>query len=118
MLYEVITLNQIANYLGVDAGAYSAVTLHELLAARNDGDQYTYNYLLKHGDAATVETSNAGKLQLAKQVGLNADDYTSAELIRVQEAQRRGDLQEVNFVVSHQNRNSFDFPQAAVGRDS
>lgn len=111
-------LQQIANYLGVDAGAYSAVELHQLLGARSNGDQSTFNYLLSHGDRASTETVNAGKAQLAAQVGLNPSDYTSAELIRVQDAQRRGDLQTVNFFVSHQNRNSVYFPQAEVGRDS
>jgi len=111
-------LQQIAAYLGVDAGAYNTVELHQLLAARSNGDQSTFNYLLSHGDRTDNDTVNAGKAQLAAQVGLNPNDYTSAELIRVQDAQRRGDLQAVNFVVSHQNRNSFDFPQAEVGRDS
>lgn len=111
-------LQQIAHYLGVDAGAYSAVELHQLLGARSNGDQSTYAYLLEHGDRTAAETVTAGKAQLAAQVGLNPNDYTSAELIRVQDAQRRGDLQAVNFIVSHDNRNSFNFVYEPAGRDS
>ncbi|MGD9916718.1 MAG: hypothetical protein AB7U46_01775 [Paenirhodobacter sp.] len=111
-------IDQIAHYLGVNAGAYSSVELHQLLAARNAGDQSTYAYLLAHGDRSSDTAATAGKEQLAAQAGLNANDYTAAELIRVRDAQLRGDLQEVNFVVSHQNRNSIVNPQVQVGRDS
>ena len=111
-------LQQIANYLGVDAGAYSATELHQLLGARDAGDQSTYDYFLKHAGAAQGDAVTAGKAQIAAQVGLNPAEYTTAELIRVQKAQRQGDLQTVAFVVSHQNRNTIVNPQVAMGRDS
>lgn len=110
--------SQIASYLGVDAGAYSNAELAALLAARHDGDQSTYAFLLAHGNRSASETVNIGKAQLAAQVGLDPAQYTSAELIRVQKAQIRGDLQTVNFVVSHANRNGFNFPQAELGSDN
>lgn len=111
-------LQQIADYLGVDAGAYSATELHQLLGARDAGDQSTYDYFLKRVDAAPSDAMTAGKAQIAAQVGLNPAEYTTAELIRVQQAQRQGDLQTVNFVVSHQNRNTIVNPQVAMGHDS
>ncbi|RLL64563.1 hypothetical protein [Paenirhodobacter hankyongi] len=111
-------LQQIANYLGVDAGAYSATELHQLLGARDAGDQSTYDYFLNRVGAAQGDAVTAGKAQIAAQVGLNPAEYTTAELIRVQKAQRQGDLQTVTFVVSHQNRNTIVNPQVAMGRDS
>lgn len=112
-------LQQIANYLRVNASEYTSVELHELLAARNSGDQSTFTYLLNHGDrAVSTDEVSQGKAQIAQQVGLDASQYTTAELIRVQEAKRRGDLQEVDFVVKHLNRNTFNFPVADTGRDS
>lgn len=108
---------QIANYLGVDAGAYSASELAQLLAARNSGDEFTYSNLLdRSGEAAPVETQ--GKAQLAAQAGVNAADYTSAELIRIRAAQRKGDLQAVDFYISHDNRNTVTFPVVRQGRNS
>ncbi|MPL74130.1 hypothetical protein SDC9_19940 [bioreactor metagenome] len=111
-------LQQIANYLGVDAGAYSATELHQLLGARDAGDQSSYDYFLKRVGATEAAAVTAGKAQIAAQVGLNPAEYTTAELIRVQQAQRQGDLQTVSFVVSHQNRNTVVNPQVAMGRDS
>lgn len=110
-------LQQIADYLGVDAGAYSATELHQLLGARDAGDQSTYDYFLKRVDAAPSDAMTAGKAQIAAQVGLNPAEYTTAELIRVQQAQRDADLQTVNFVVSHQNRNTIVNPQVPMGHD-
>jgi len=111
-------LQQIADYLGVDAGAYSATELHQLLGARDAGDQTTYGYFLNHANQASSQAVSAGKAQIAAQVGLNPTEYTTAELIRVQQAQRDSDLQTVNFVVSHQNRNTIVNPVVQMGRDS
>jgi len=111
-------LQQIADYLGVDANAYSATELHQMLGARDAGDQSTYGYFLNHVDQTPKQDVSAGKAQLAAQVGLNPAEYTTAELIRVQQAQRESDLQTVNFVVSHQNRNTIVNPVVQMGRDS
>lgn len=113
-----VGLQQIANYLGVDAGAYSATELHELLAARNDGDQSTYAYLLDQENRSTSEALTPGKAQIAAQVGLDPSQYSTAELAMVQDALRDGDQQAANFVISHQNRNNYYFPQPEMGRDS
>lgn len=108
---------QIANYLGVNAGAYNSSELAQLLAARNAGDNFTYsNLLARSGSAEGVESQ--GKAQLAAQAGVDAADFTSAELIQLRNAQRRGDLQDVNFYLSHDNRNTVTFPVLRLGRNS
>lgn len=108
---------QIANYLGVEAGAYSASELAQLLGARNSGDDFAYNNLLDRA-GAKAETVSQGREQLAAQAGVNASDYTTAELIRIRDAQRKGDLQAVNFYVNHENRNTVSVPVVRLGRNA
>jgi hypothetical protein len=111
-------LQQIANQLGLESGAYSATELHQLLAAREDGDQSAYAWLLAHGDTRTDAGVSAGKAQLAAQVNLNPAEFTTAELIQIDEAKRRSDLQGVTFYTRHENRNEIYHPQPDTGRDS
>lgn len=108
---------QIANYLGVDAGAYNASELAQLLGARNAGDSFLYSNLLDRA-GAVAETVSQGKAQLAAQAGVDAADYSTAELIRIRDAQRKGDLQALDFYVNHENRNTVSFPVLRSGRDA
>lgn len=110
-------LQQIANYLGLDSGAYSAMELHELLSARRDGDQAAYTYLLNGGKAPAAETVSAGRQQLAALAGVNADAYTTDELVNLRAAQIAGDIQGVNFYLKHENRNTVNFPVVRMGRN-
>lgn len=110
---------QIANFLGVDAGRFNAAELGQLLAARNDGDQSTYTFLLAGGaSAASIDTVNAGKAQLAAQAGVDPAAYTADEIVRIRAAQRSGDHQALNFLLSHENRNTVTFPVISRGRNS
>ncbi|SOC16954.1 hypothetical protein SAMN05877809_10924 [Rhodobacter sp. JA431] len=111
-------LKQIAAYLGVDAGAYSATELHELLAARKDGDQSTYAYLLERGDLNKDAATSAGKSQLAAQLKLDPSEYTSNELTLISEARRDGDRNAERFLLNHENRNNIYHPVPQIGRDS
>lgn len=108
---------QIANYLGVEAGAYSASELAQLLGARNAGDTFAFNNLLDRA-GATAGTVSQGREQLAAQAGVSAADYSTAELIQIRVAQRKGDLQALNFYINHENRNTVNFPAVRMGRDS
>ncbi|MFT3688000.1 hypothetical protein [Paenirhodobacter sp.] len=107
-------LQQIANQLGVDAGAYSASELVQLL---NADDDFVYNNLLNRV-GASANTVSQGREQLAAQAGVNAADYTTAEIIRIRDAQRKGDLQAVSFYINHENRNTVNLPVVRMGRDS
>lgn len=111
-------LQQIANQLGVDAGAYSATELHQLLAAREDGEQSTYAYLLAHGDSRSPAANSVGKAQLAAQVNLDPTEFTTDELLAISDAKRSGDLQGVSFYSRHLNRNDIFHPQGGVGDNS
>ena len=48
--------------------------------------------------------SNLGKDQLALAAGVDANDFTSAELVRLNDAIRANDAEEVAFILSHDNR--------------
>ncbi|PTV95827.1 hypothetical protein C8J27_103155 [Rhodobacter aestuarii] len=111
-------LQQIADYLGLDAGAYSATELHELLAARDAGDQSTYAYLLERGDLAKDAAASDGKSQLAAQLGLDASAFTSAELTQISDARRDGDRNAEHFLLNHENRNNIYHPVPQIGHDS
>ncbi|MBZ4023777.1 hypothetical protein CKO11_15095 [Rhodobacter sp. TJ_12] len=111
-------LKQIASYLGVDAGAYSANELHQLLAARSSGDQSTYAYLLDRNDRSNSTRVSAGKAQIAAQAELDPAQYTTAELILIDRAQREGRQQDAEFYINHENRNDIYHPVPRRGRDS
>lgn len=68
---------------------------------------------------AAVGEVTPGKAQIAKQLGLNPAEYSSAELTRIQNALRNDNVEEANFVISHTNRQPVDVaPQPVMGRDA
>ena len=111
---------QLAAQLGVSASEYT-VELNQLAAAKRDGDQSTVDFLLSHGNRAAEDAAsvNPGKAQFAAQLGVDASQYTGAELQQILNARRDGDLQAEAFVRSHTNRQTYDIaPQPARGRDA
>ena len=68
---------------------------------------------------AGIGETNPGKTQLAAQLGLNAVEYTTAELTRIQVALENGDFDQANYVIEHTNRKPVDVaPQPVMGRDA
>jgi len=110
--------HQLASQLGVDAGAYSASELAQISAAKRDGDQSTVTWLLAHGEDRSSDTNSVGKAQIAEQIGVDAAQFTSAELTQLTAAKRAGDVQAVNFYLKHENRNDYYFPQRSIGHDN
>ena len=72
---------QLARSAGVAPGLYSASDLIDIEEARREGDTSALNILLS-GAKYSPETarSDAGKAQLAASLGVNAADYSLAEL--------------------------------------
>ncbi|PYF09284.1 hypothetical protein C8J30_10930 [Rhodobacter viridis] len=108
---------QLANQLGVEAGASSAGELAQIADARRDNDQSTVAWLLAHGNSRASAETSVGKAQIAAQLGVDASDFTAAELTQIADAKRDGNLHGVRFILKHENRNDYYFPQPAVGHD-
>ncbi|WP_444452732.1 hypothetical protein ACTTAI_17235 [Rhodobacter capsulatus] len=108
---------QLANQLGVEAGAYSTSELAQIADARRHDDQSTVAWLLAHGNSRASNETSVGKAQIAAQLGLDASDFTAAELTQIVDAKREGNLHTVNFVLKHENRNDIYFPQRDVGHE-
>ncbi|MFM2354718.1 MAG: hypothetical protein RLZZ528_454 [Pseudomonadota bacterium] len=75
---------QIAAQVGVDAAAFSTNDLIRLQDALRSGDEETVAFILNGSDNGDVTTDRGvvtpGKAQLAASLGLNAAEYTTAEL--------------------------------------
>lgn len=82
---------QLAGIAGVSPDGFSQAQLIQLIEAQRNGDADTVDFILSQrgvdvgrADAGTTfggNVGNDGKAQLAAQVGVNADDYTMAQLI-------------------------------------
>lgn len=76
---------QLALSLGVEPGRFTTAELLEIQDAKRENDQFRINAILS---GATRDSGDrgvtAGKVQLAALVGVNAADYTLAELIAMQ----------------------------------
>ncbi|QBY01859.1 hypothetical protein E2K80_14930 [Rhodophyticola sp. CCM32] len=74
---------QLAASVGVEPGVYTTSELIQLSNALADDDAITVNHILRDG-RETVSTQNSvtnqGDQQLAAFLGVNAADYTTAEL--------------------------------------
>ncbi|MCT8159057.1 hypothetical protein [Pseudoruegeria sp. SHC-113] len=96
---------QMSYEAGVTPGVYDVAQLQRLQEARSNGDMEAVNFILSQGADTSVNTldatsGNAGKAQLAAIAGVNADDFTVAQLDRLIDAQRDGDKEEVRFILS------------------
>ncbi|HSF64002.1 MAG TPA: hypothetical protein VLA78_06425, partial [Paracoccaceae bacterium] len=77
----------------VSPEGFTQAQLIQLIEAQRDGDTDTVNFILSQrgadvgrADAGAAFDGSAGKAQLAAQAGVNADDYTLAELIALTSA--------------------------------
>jgi hypothetical protein len=79
--------SQIAAQVGVEAATFSTIDLIRLQDALRSGDEDTAAFILNgsdNGDVATDRgTVTPGKAQLAASLGLNAAEYTTAELSKL-----------------------------------
>ena len=89
--------DQIAGHLNVAPGAYSQTELARLKAAQNAGDPEQVAALKALFDGTAVSTQSVGvepgHAQLAANLGLDPNAYTTAELVRIKAA--RGDEEQV-----------------------
>lgn len=84
--------DQYARILGVEPGAYTVAQLVDLDRAYKENDAQAVKFILSQGNAdlasrAAVEivpSTNGGKNQIARELGVNADDYTLSELAVMQ----------------------------------
>lgn len=79
-------LDQLAQAAGVQPGQYTQAELVGIIEARKENDAVQLNFWLTHANRATPDAnpSNPGKVQLAKTLGVNPDDYTMADLVLMQ----------------------------------
>lgn len=71
---------QLAKLAGVEPGAYTQSELVRLRDAQINNHPEVVSYILSHEDRMGANGANAGKEQLAKLAGVNASDYTLAQL--------------------------------------
>lgn len=72
---------QRAKTLGVEPGRFTPAELSQLETAKRNGDSEVWKFITTGANRnAANSASNPGKLQLAASLGVNADDYTLAEL--------------------------------------
>ncbi len=76
---------QIALALGVEPGRFTTSELLEIQDAKHENDQFRLNAILSGATRQTGDRGvTPGKEQLAALVGVNAADYTLAELTAMQ----------------------------------
>lgn len=96
---------QLSAQAGVTPGIYDASQLSRLIDAQRDSNLETVNFILSQGadlDTNTLDGAsvNAGKAQLAAEAGVDASDFTIAQLERLIQADRDNDDEEVRFILS------------------
>lgn len=93
--------DQMAAQLGVNAADYTLAQLVRLNTAvqDNDADEIAFVKAQAAGQIpATAGSVQPGQAQLAAQLGVNASDYTLAQLLRLETAVKDNDAQEIAFV--------------------
>lgn len=82
---EGVGLEQLARAAGVQPGQYTQAELIGIIDARKANDDRALNYWLTQANrVAPNSADNPGKIQLAKILGVNPDDYTLADLVLMQ----------------------------------
>ena len=79
-------LEQLAHAAGVQPGQYTQAELVGLIEAQKENDSVRIQYWLTHANRATPDANpaNPGKVQLAKTLGVNPDDYSMSDLVLMQ----------------------------------
>ncbi|WP_339108172.1 hypothetical protein [Thioclava sp. GXIMD4216] len=97
---------QLAALLQVNGAQFTTAELNNINEARRDGDVAKANYYLNHENRTTAAHNGQGKAQLAAQLGVNASDYTLAELVTIDSDRRDNNIQNADFVLNGTSRNS------------
>lgn len=110
---------QLAAQLGVDAADYSTAQLVELKSAVEAGDSWHIARIKAEArgtDAAfsTKSGPSAGQVQLAAQLGVDANAYTLSELTKLKSAVENNDASEIRAVLDHEPANTADTPSARI----
>lgn len=81
-----VGLEQLARAAGVQPGQYTQAELVGLIEAQKENDSVRIQYWLTHANRATPDANpaNPGKVQLAKTLGVNPDDYSMSDLVLMQ----------------------------------
>ncbi|MEO5619762.1 MAG: hypothetical protein ABIQ85_02485 [Cypionkella sp.] len=83
---------QLAKTAGVAAGSYATSDLQLIINAQRENKPNDVAYILSGADRAkTADSSTAGKAQLAGALGVNAADYTLAQLVALDAARNSND---------------------------
>ncbi|OOY31686.1 hypothetical protein [Thioclava sp. F36-6] len=88
----------------VDPTQYSVDELQKMLHAARKGDAsklaYYRSHEVRHQGGPGLGETTPGKTQMAAQLGLNPDEYTVAQLQRIQHDVQRGNYGDANFIVT------------------
>lgn len=77
--------DQLAQNAGVEAGRFTSAELIQLIDAKRENDTQRVSYILSGENRASANPGvTAGTQQLAALAGVNAADYTLAELVALQ----------------------------------
>lgn len=97
-------LQTFAGLNNVDPTQYSVGELQKMLHAARNGDVAKLAYYRSHADRQLggpgLGETTPGKTQMAEQLGLNPDDYTVAQLQRIQHDVQRGSYDDANYIVT------------------
>jgi hypothetical protein len=97
---------QLATSLGVSADAFTLAELIDLQRAVEDNDQSRIAFILSHDGDTGVTVSgrdgvSGGKAQFAASLGVNAADFTLAQLIDLQRATEENDQSRIAFILGN-----------------
>lgn len=96
---------QWARLADIDTAKYSINELTRINEALRENNSEELRFVLS-GDSRKSFGSEVtpATAQLAELAGVEPGEYTPAELTRIVEARRDGDVQELNYLLSHANR--------------
>jgi hypothetical protein len=100
---------QMAASLGLDAAQYSLAELAVITEARRANEDGTESFYLAGANRDSrggVGEVSLGKSQMAASLGVNAADFSLAELVQLQQARSDNDPLAEAFILSGQNRES------------
>jgi len=93
----------LANQLGVNPAQYSFNDLIALRAAEENDEKAQAAFIrgnVSGGDVVSSRGSSAGSAQLAAALGVDADRFTTVQLIQLRDAMEDDDRARVNFILS------------------
>lgn len=98
---------QFAATLGLDPAAYTLTELSLINDAARANNREAVKYYLNHENrkpVSSAEVVTPAEAQLAARLGLDASDYTQAELDQIDSARRANNREREAFYLSHTNR--------------